>query len=203
LTKSFVVGSAKVGMAMENYGATFVGANLTGVGSLHEASLTYAVVSWDTDVTIDSFGYEHETIQVNDDHYDHFIDLRYNGSGSLTAKAIDDTTASGLDAYNLFYAATHLPNGCVEANAAVDLTWNPVLDTNAGTQTSDVRGYAVIVEKQVASGIFYQWIFHNCKIEATPGFSPKTATTVNLSWSDARTIEFTNAGSTFTTHADS
>lgn len=202
MTKSFIVGSAKVGAVMENYGALFVGDNLDGVGSLHESSLTYAVVSWDTDVTIDNFGYEHETIQVNDDHYDHFIDLRYVGAGSLTAKALDDTAAANLDAYNLFYAATHLPNGCVEANAAVDLTWNPANDTNAGTQAIDVRGYAVIVEKQVSATLFYQWIFHNCKISATPGFSPKSATTISLSWDDARTIEFTTSAATFTTHAD-
>jgi hypothetical protein len=203
LTKSFIVDAAKVGIVSENYDAahTDVNGHRTGIGSLWSATMTYGTVSWDTDVTIDTFGYEHETFQVNDDHYDHFIDLRYVGSGSLTAKAVDDTVAGGLDAYNLFYASTHLPNGSCNTGA-LDLTWNPTLDTNAGTQASDIRGYAVIVEKKVSATLFYWWIFHNCKIEATPGFSPKSATTINLSWSDARTIEFETSAATFTTHAD-
>ena len=204
MPSGFLVKDAKVGIVKENYGATFVGANLTGVGSLHSATLTYAVISWHTDVTIDTAGMEQETIQVNDDNYDHDIDIRPIGSGSLSAKAIDDTVAANLDAYNLWYAALHLPNGSNLADAAVDLAWNPTLDTNAGTQASDLRGYGVIVEKkdEKSTPVYTSWIFHNCKIVSTPAFTPKSAAVINLTWSDARTVEIKTGAATFTTHDD-
>jgi len=204
MAKGFLVKDCKVGIVMENYGATFVGANLTGVGSIHEATLTYAVISWNTDVTIDSFGLEQETFQCNDDNYDHDIDIRNIGGGSLSAKAIDDTVAGGLDAYNVWYAAAHLPNGCSLADAAVDLSWDPTLDTNAGVRASDLRGYAIIIEKkdEKSTPVYYTWVFHNCKISSTPAFSPKSAAVINLTWSDARDFQIATGAATFTTHSD-
>lgn len=205
MAKGFLVKDCKVGIVMENDGAGFVGDNADGVGSLYDsADQTYAVISWHTDVTIDSIGMEQETIQVNDDNYDHDIDLRMIGAGSLSAKAIDDTEAAGLDAYNVWYAAAHLPNGNSLGAAAVDMAWQPTLDVNAGTQASDLRGYAIVIEKmdEKSTPVYYTWIFHNCKISSTPAFSPKSAAVINLTWSDARTFEIATGAATFANHAD-
>ena len=203
MANSFIIQKAKVGIVLENDGAGHVGTNTTGVGALYDtADVTYGVVTFNTDVTIDTAEYEQESFQVVDDHMDHFINLRYNGSGSCTAKAIDDTTAGTLDAYNLFYAALHLPNGSDTAAGATDLTWSGTLDINGGVKASDLRGYAVVVEQMVGTGIYYQWTFHNCKIKATPGRSPKQAMTINLRWDDARLVDFANSATTFANHSD-
>lgn len=203
MSNSFIVNRAKVGVVLENDTANHVGTNTTGVGSLYDAgSATYGVVTFNTDVTIDTAEYEQESFQVVDDHMDHYINLRYNGSGSCTAKAIDDTTAGTLDAYNVFYASLHLPNGSDTAAGATDLTWSGTLDTNGGVIASDIRGYGVIVEQMVGTGIYYQWVFHNCRIKATPGRSPKQAMTINLRWDDARIVQFINSATTFVDHTD-
>jgi hypothetical protein len=201
---TFVVQGAKLGMVLENDGASHTGANTTGVGSLYDnADQTYVILAHKTDVTIDTAEYEQESFQTVDDHYDHYINLRYNGAGSCTFKAMDDSDDPGDMAFNVLYAALHLPNGSDTPAGAVDLTWNGALDTNAGTQTTDLRGYAVAVEQQVSASRFLVWTFHNCRIKATPARSPKQAMTVNLSWSDARTVEFTVEATTLANHADS
>jgi hypothetical protein len=78
------------------------------------------------------------------------------------------------------------------------------LDTNAGVRASDVRGYAIVVEKkdEKSTPVYYTWTFHNCNISATPGFTPKQATVVNLSWDDARDVVLATGAATFTTHSD-
>jgi len=206
MTTSFIVSAAKIGIVLEQHVETLTGTNVTGVGALYDATAsdpTYAVISFNTDVAIETFGYEHETFQTNEDHYDHYVDLRYTGAGSITSVAIDDTTAANLDAYNVLYAATHLPNGDCNSTTGNDLAWDPVGDTNGGVKASDTRGYGIIVEKQVAASIFYQWIFHNARIEATPTFAPKQATRLSARWMDARVIEVNTETSTFTDHTHS
>jgi hypothetical protein len=203
MTTSFIVSAAKIGIVLEQSTQTLSGAHITAVGALYEAAAdpAYAVISFNTDVAIETFGYEHETFQTNEDHFDHYVDLRYTGAGSITSVAIDDTGA-GLDAYNILYAATHLPNGDCNTLTGNDLNWDPVGDVNGGSQTLDLRGYALIIEKQVEAAIFYQWIFHNARIEATPTFAPKQATRLNLRWMDGRIIEVNVESATFTTHVD-
>ena len=203
MASSYVIEAAKVGIVLENDSASHTGTNTTGVGALYDtADQTYGVVSFKTDVTIETAEYEQESFQVVDDHFDHYINLRYNGAGSCTSKAIDDTTAANLDAYNLIYAGIHLPNGSDTAAGATDLTWNGTLDIYGGTMASDVRGYAVVVEQKVGAGIYWQWTFHNCKIKVTPSRSPKQGMTVTLRWDDARLVGFANSATTFANHAD-
>ncbi len=205
MTKGFLVKDCKVGIVSENYDAahTDVNGNRTGIGSLWSAAMTYALVSWNTDVTIDSIGLEQQTFQCNDDNYDHDIDIRYIGGGSISAPAIDDTVAGGLDAYNVWYAASTLPNGYCNTGAT-DLIWNATEDTNAGTEASDLRGYAIIIEKkdEKATPVFYTWVFHNCKISSTPAFSPKQAAVINLTWSDSRSFDIATGAATFGNHVD-
>lgn len=201
---AFVKEACKVGIVLENDSASHTGTNTTGVGALYDTSdQTYCVASFKTDVTIDTAEYEQETFQTVDDHYDHYINLRYNGAGSCTFKAQDDADAADFDAANLLYAALHLPNGSTTPAGATDLTWNGALDTNAGTKNTDLRGYAVVVEQKVSASIFLVWTFHNCKIKATPGRSPKQGMTVNLRWDDARHVDFSVEASTFGNHSDS
>jgi hypothetical protein len=203
MSNSFIVQATKLGIVLEQNTAALAGANITGVGALYDgaADPTYAVPNFKTDVTIDSAEYEQETFQDVEDHYDHYINLRYNGSGSFVAKAVDETVAATLDSYNLYYAGLHLPNGDCDS-AAGDLDWNGAGDVNAGVQASDLRGYAIAVEQQVGAAIFYLWVFHNCRIKVTPGRSPKQAMTVTVNWDDARTVEFSQTAATFTDHVD-
>lgn len=205
-TRGFLVKDCKVGIVLEMNTSTLAGTHITAVGSLYDAAAdpTYAVIAWNTDITIDSMGLEQETFQCNDDNYDHDIDIRSIGGGSLSAKAIEDTDAADFDAYNLWYAAAHFPNGDCNTTTGEDLNWDPTGDTNAGTQTSDLRGYGIIIEKKdnKATPVFYSWIFHNCKISSTPAFTPKGAAVINLTWSDARTFEIKTGAATFTDHAD-
>ena len=121
----------------------------------------------------------------------------------MSAKALDDTVAANLDAYNVWYAAAHLPNGTLNVGAT-EIVWEPTLDTNAGVRASDLRGYAIIIEKkdEKATPVYYTWVFHNCKISSTPAFSPKSAAVINLTWSDARDFQIATGGATFTTHSD-
>jgi hypothetical protein len=205
-TTGFLVKDCKVGIVLEMNTQTLAGANITAVGELYDAAAnpTYAVVAWNTDVTIDSMGLEQEVFQVNDDNYDHEIDIREIGGGSISAKALDDTVAANLDAYNLWYAAAHFPNGDCNTTTGEDLNWDPTGDVNAGIQTSDLRGYAIVVEKkdEKATPVYYTWTFHNCKISSTPAFSPKSAAVINLTWSDARTFEIKTGAATFVDHED-
>jgi len=203
MAKSFLVSAAKVGTVLENNTAALSGTNITGVGCLYDsADQTYEIIADNTDVAIDAFGLEHETFQDNEDHYDHMVDLRYIGSGNVTTVAIDDTAtgAGTLDAANLIHAATFVPNGGNSLTG--DLLWNPADDTAAGTKASDLRGYAVIVEKKTAGGKFVQWTFHNARIEATPSFATKQSTRLNFRWADARLIDFAVSATTFTNHSD-
>jgi hypothetical protein len=204
MATSFIVSAAKIGIVLEQNTQTLSGTHISAVGALYDAASdpTYAVISFNTDVAIETFGYEHETFQTNEDHYDHYVDLRYTGAGSITSVAIDDT-GSGLDAYNVLYAATHFPNGDCNSTTGNDLAWDPVGDTNGGSKANDLRGYGIIIEKQVSASVFYWWIFHNARIEATPSFAPKQATRLNLRWMDARIVDVSTSASTFTDHIDS
>lgn len=197
------VSNCKIGIVAENDTGSLTGWGNTEVGPMYDsADQTYAVVALNTDATIDNIGPEYETFQDIADNYDHDIELRQVGAGSCEFKAQDDSTAANFDFFNLQYAGIYFPNGASNT-AAGAAAWNATQDT-AITKATDLRGWAVVLEQQndINTSIWYQYTFHNAKIEVKPSFGPKRATTGSLRWSDARYCDFASSGTTFANHAD-
>ena len=211
--KIFIKGPVKLGIVMEldnapsdttdfqyprgttvTYGVDNIGAH-AGFGSLCDTTnLTYALITEKGSVSIDSFGQEFDTYDTLENYYSHDIDIREIGGGSCEfVTSYIGTQASGDPASIMYlqYASAFLPNGFTtnDIDGSTQAGYAPEEDT-AITKLTDHRGYAIIVEQEVSSTVFLQWIFHNAKIDFTSTFGSKKATRGSLKWSDARYIQY-------------
>ena len=163
---------------------------------------TYAVITHKASASIDTFGPTYDTYQSLEDDFDHDIEIRATGSGSMEFVPNYNTDGVGTIPYHrLIYAGTYYPNGFT-IDAGSDLYYKPEDDT-ATTKATDMRGYAVVVEQHITGTTWYMWTFHNAKISCSPAFGPQKATRATLSWEDARYIDFEiDTSATFGNHAD-
>ena len=142
-----------------------------------------------TGVSIGSYGQEYDTFQSLADAFDHDIEIKAMGSGSVdfVMKSGNEVSNNELDHTELKAVASEYPNGwnAVDSNVAV---WDPSKDT-ATTMATDTRGYAILVRQQYGSDNLY-WCFHNCKISCSISFASKQASRGTLSWEDARYVTF-------------
>ena len=218
MTKEFLKGAWKAGIVSELDDAASSGHDLDGgtiawaitnmgtdggTNSLVDgtATGTYAVITEKGSATIDDFGPMYDTYQALEDDFDHDIEIRKRGGGSIEFVASHDgASATAVPLIYLIYAATHFPNGFTNIDTNVAF-YNAAYDVEV-TKAADHRGYAIILEQQVSASVFYQWIFHNAKIGCSISPGPQKATRATLTWEDARYISVGFSGSTFGDHAD-
>jgi len=156
-----------------------------------------------TGVSIGSFGKEFDTYQSLGDAFDHDIDIKESGSGSCDFIMKEDTTTTNWDHLMLKALAYYFPNGWNEIDDGVANTprFNPTRDVQT-TRATDSRGYAIIVQQQIASDNFLFWCFDNCKINCSVSFASKQATRGSFSWEDARYVSFDTHSSAITSGSD-
>ena len=217
MTKEFLKGAWKAGIICELDDAASSGHSLDGstvawavtnMGTdggtqslVDNANLTYAVVTEKGSATIDDFGPMYDDYQSLEDDFDHQIEIRKRGGGSIEFVASHDgASAVAVPFLYLLYAATHFPNGFT--NIVSNLAYyNAAYDT-AVSEVTDHRGYGIILEQYVTTSVYYQWIFHNAKIGCSISPGPQKATRATLTWEDARYISVGYAASTFGNHTD-
>jgi len=143
-------------------------------------------ISKPTDVSVSDLEKMLETFQTTEDPYEYHIPIRDTGGCSFEIYDTIDTT-SGTASMGLLWGSLHLPVGCTNtsAGAAVYDAWS---DTNAGTESSDVVGYEVILEWQVGENLYRYIKLSGCRLKAIPAPSPQRATKVRVDLTDARYV---------------
>jgi hypothetical protein len=218
MAKRFFVDADRVGIVLENGltglkepSGTYNLNHSNYMGGLYcPTDKTYRAFTVALSASIESIESVYETFQHLGDNFDHSLEIRANGSGSVKIYLIDDDTTetSGtiVDAFNLLYAYKNFPFGVTNTSISTDAEYNALDDlTNAGVIANDKRGYAIIVELKTAGADRYkQIVFHNARIEVTiDQIQPGKATQATLKWSDARYVQVLQATSAFTDHSDS
>jgi hypothetical protein len=217
MTKEFLKGAWKAGIVLEMDTAASSGFDLDGStvawgvtnfgtdgGSnalVDNVDATYAIITEKGSASVDEFGPVYDTYQALEDDYDHEIEIRKRGGGSIEFVPNHGDGASGSVPFiYLLYAAIHFPNGMTNVVSNVGY-YNPAFDT-AITKATDLRGYAVVLEQFVSTGVYYTWTFHNAKISCSVTPGAQKATRATLTWEDARYISIDKAGTSFGNHAD-
>jgi hypothetical protein len=217
MTKEFLKGAWKAGIVLEMDTAASSGHSLDGSSVawgvtnfgtdggdnalVDNADLTYAIITEKGSASIDEFGPVYDTYQALEDDFDHEIEIRKRGGGSIEfVPNHGDGSDGAIPFVYLMYAAAHFPRGftTVDTNLAY---YNAAYDV-AVSKVTDLLGYAMVLEQYVTTSVYYTWTFHNAKISVSPSPGPQAATRATLSWEDARYIEFTIETSSFGNHAD-
>tara|TARA_Y100001938_G_C8084936_1_gene431371 strand:+ start:801 stop:1481 length:681 start_codon:yes stop_codon:yes gene_type:complete len=142
-----------------------------------------------TGVSIGGYGLEYDTFQTLADNFDHDIEIKEMGSGSVDfiVKSGNNVSNNNLDHLELKAIAKDFPNGYNEVNSNI-AGFDTSIDTKTAVDTDD-RGYAILV-RQVYGGDNLYWCFHNCKISCSISFANRQATRGSMSWEDARYVTF-------------
>ena len=191
IARENTVSDAHNGAYTDQDGSALVEAAVVTLAGSSAANMVLYEIPHVTGVSIGSFGKEFDTYQSLGDAFDHDIEVKESGSGSCDFIMKEDTAAANWDHLQLKALAYYFPNGWNEIDDGVANTprFNPTRDVQT-TRADDSRGYALIVQQEIASNKFMFWCFDNCKIGCSISFASRQASRGTLSWEDARYVSF-------------